>query len=326
MRLARTLLACTGLVTAAACSSSSSSATHAAPLKLPGPDRAYAVAAPPDTSTGGGAVLKPPDCSPESLQTAATTRVAADGVLGLVTLHGKGCAIETDPSTIRLVDASGKALPVALSGGNPTNPAGSKRPDIAQYAGDVVMGFAWTGSYCGPATVSVRVTVLFRNVLVPLHGPAPTCRKGGASTLVRGVLKEPGEAVEPAPLAWKSLRARIVLPATMGQGSIALVVVLTNSGKAPVSLADPCPDYLTTTSLAHGPYGRQAISVYGGGGDLCSHALVVKPGNPLTLNLGTLAFPAFSDLPRTPTVPGDPVTVTWSMAGVPEASATSHIR
>ena len=68
------------------------------------------------------------------------------------------------------------------------------------------------------------------------------------------------------------------------------------------------------------------LPVYGGGGDLCSRPLVVKPGVPLTLKLGLLDFPAFSDLPRTKVVRGDPVTVTWSMAGVPEATATTHIR
>jgi len=247
-------------------------------------------------------------------------------VLGLITLHRTGCTIETDPATVRLVDRNGHVLSVPRSSGNLTDPAGSKRPDIAEYAGNVVMGFAWTGSYCGPAAASVRVTVLSGSVLIPLQGPVPSCGEGSTGSLVPGVLKEPGLAVEPAPVAWRVLRARIVLPATTGEGPIPLVVVLTNSGKEPVSMADPCPDYLTTTSLAHGAEGHQAISVYGGGGDLCSRALIVKPAAPLTLKLGVLAFPAFSDLPRTPTVRGDPVTVTWSMAGVPEATATAHIR
>jgi hypothetical protein len=307
----------------AACSSSS---PRPIVVPLPGPDRAYAVAAPPDTSTGGGAVPKPPDCAPQSVRGSATTRVAADGVLGLLTLHATGCAIETDASTIRLAGRDGALLPVTISKGNPTNPAGSKRPDIAEYAGNVLIGFAWTGSYCGPPATGVRVTILNRTVIAPLHGPAPACRKGKSSALVPGVLKEPGQAVEPAPLAWQALRARIVLPATTGQQPIPLVVVLTNSGRLRVTLADPCADYITTTSLAHGPYGRQAVSQYGGGGDLCGRPRVVKPGIPLTLKLGLLDFPAFSDLPRTPVVAGDPVTVTWSMAGVPEATATTHIR
>jgi hypothetical protein len=323
MRVARILLASTAVIAAAACSSSSS---HPVAVPLPGPDRAYAVAAPPDTSSGGAAVQKPADCPPNALQTSATTRVSANGVLGLVMLRGNGCTIETDPATIRLVGRDGHVLPVPLSRGNLTNPAGSKRPDIAEYGGNVVMGFAWTGSYCGMAATSVRVTVLTRDVVVPLRGPVPTCRKGVASALVPGVLKEPGQAVEPAPVAWRALRARVVLPSTMGQGPIPLVVVLTTSGKVPVSFADPCPDYLATTSLAHGPDGHQAISVYGGGGDLCGRALVVQPGGGLTLKLGTLAFPAFSDLPRTPVLPGDPVTLTWTIAGVPMATATSPIR
>jgi len=314
------------LALAAGLAACSSSAPHSTPLPLPEPDRAYAVAAPPDTSTGGGAVLKPPDCAPALVHGTAVTRIAADGVLGLVTLHATGCAIETDPSTIRLVGPDGKLLDIPVSAGNLTNPAGSKRPDIAQYAGRLVMGFAWTGSYCGPPATSVRVTVLFRNVLVPLHGPSPACRKeASSSTLVPGVLKEPGEAVEPAPIAWRALRARLVLPATTGEGPPPLVVVLTNSGKAPVSLAEPCPDYITTTSVAAGR-GHGNVSVYGGGGDLCTHSLIVKPGTPLTLKLGTLPFPAFSDLPRTKLVSGDPITVTWSMAGVAEATATAHIR
>jgi hypothetical protein len=324
MRLARILVAGAAFAAVVACSSS---ATRPVTVALPGPDRAYAVAAPPDTSTGGGAVPKPPDCAPNApLQTSATTRVAAGGVVGLVTLRASGCALEVDASSIRLVGRGGEALPVVLSHGNPVNPAGSKRPDIAQYAGNVLMGFAWSGSYCGQQAISVRVTIVSRKVLIPFQGPVPSCRKGVSGTLVPGVLKEPGQAVEPAPVAWGALRARVVLPAATGQAPIPLVVVITNAGKVPVSLADPCPDYLTTTSLAHGKAGHQAISVYGGGGDLCGHPLVVKPGVPLTLKLGTLAFPAFSDLPRTPTLPGDPVTVTWSMAGVPEASATTHIR
>jgi hypothetical protein len=254
-----------------------------------------------------------------------TTRASGDGVLGLITLRGKGCTIETEPATIRLLGAGGQVLPIHRSAGNPTNPAGSKRPDIAEYSGNVLMGFAWTGSYCGPSATSVQVSVATYTLRIPLRGAVPSCQKGQGSQgseLIPGVLKQAGAAVEPAPVAWGALRARVVLPATVGQAPIPLEVVLTNSSKNAVSLADPCPDYLTTASLSAGG----AVSVYGGGGDLCGRALVVKPGVALVLKLGTLQFPAFSDLPRTKVTPGDPVEVTWEIAGVPMATATALIR
>ena len=253
---------------------------------------------------------------------AVATHTSADGVVGVISLTHPGCTIEVEPTSLRLLTAAGQLLPIGLSAGNPVNPAGSKRPDVAEYSGRVRLGFAWSGTYCGGAGPQLQVRVNGHAVRAVLGGPLPGCRSPGASTVTPGVIAQPGAPVGPAPQAWRALRARVILPATVDQGPVPLKVVFTNSGRQPVSLADPCPVYNGAVQVSAGGF----ASLHGLGGDLCARALTVQPGRPLTLDLGTVAFPAFSDTPRTIVRRGDRVQLTWQMAGVATTTATAVIR
>ncbi len=290
----------------------------ATPVQLQ-PDREYAVGAP-YVGASGPAAPPPKPCS-EALATAtATTRASVEGVAGLITLNAKtGCGLVPDPSSLGLVNAQQRPLGVPLSKGNTTNPT-YLRSEFAEAAGHVRVGFAWSGSYCGPPAKWIALTVNGDNaVLVALDGPAPACHPGGTSVLIPGSVGAPDDAVVPPPLSWKALTESVVLPTTVAAGPIPLVVVLSNHGKTAVSLASPCPQVVARTEVG-------GASVGGPLQDLCSRPLTVEPGKELTLALGALDFPTASTFPQLNVASGEPVTVTFSIAGIPPATATTHIR
>jgi hypothetical protein len=289
------------------------------------PDREYAVGVPFIGGTGGPALgPRPAVCRANVLHATATTRPSGEGVVGLITITARSCSLPVDVSSLGLVGAGDRPLQVHASKGNTTN-LPYLRSGFAEQDGTVRVGFAWSGSYCGPVAKSVAVNVGGNDALIiALTGPSPSCRPGAAaSVLIPGVVGGLDDAVEPPPVSWHSLTAKVLLPKTVLQVPIPLTVVLTNTGRTPVSLSSPCAKYVTTVKLAVG-----AISTEIGGsfGDLCGSSFTVLPGRPVTLTLPGLEFPTFSDTPRTRVSSGDPVTVTWAIAGVPPATATTHVR
>ena len=292
----------------------------AAPPQLP--DRNFSVAAPPPPVVGpvaiGGGMWPYPECPAASLKASLTTRTAADGILGLLRVWGVKCSVQVDENRLRLLDASGRVLPVSESRGNPLNQPTFYGPGAG---GDVRMGFAWTGSYCGPRPSSVRILVVGHPVVIPFTGPTPACDKKSTSRLIEGSLGVPGEPVMPAPVAWQSLTARVVLPKTLSRAPVPLTIEFVNHGKQEISLAVPCPAYRvilsTNTTGSNFAMSSQGQST----GDLCGRPITITPGKPQTVSLGTLDFPLAS------AKTGDRVTVTWYMAGIESVpSATATIR
>jgi hypothetical protein len=130
----------------------------------------------------------------------------------VISIAGTHCSPSVDVTRIRLLGADGRVLAVPPGLADMTNPAESLRPDLAEDSGAVWVGFAWTGSYCGPPARSVEIPALPAVIRVPLSGTSPACRKASTSQLIPGVVDRPNSPVEPAPRAWSSLRARLVLP------------------------------------------------------------------------------------------------------------------
>ncbi len=263
-------------------------------------------------------------CRASLVTSSAQTRAAADGVLGVVTLVGRACSLHVNPGGIRLLDAADRRVPVQTPPRSPVNPAFSLRPDISEGNGSVRVGFAWTGSFCGRSPVTVQIPALPAAVRVVVHGPVPACVPGRPGYLIPGVVAGPGEAVEPAPAAWASLRARLVIPATVPEGPIPMKVVLTDIGTADVSLSAPCPSYLaslTYPTVAGRGFGGGGTALVATFGDLCTHPLVVHPGQPLTI-----AIPAIHYTPEGPWQVGATLSARWAIAGVPTATSNAVIR
>ena len=265
-----------------------STAPAAPPLQ---PDRDFSVAAPPAPVVGPigtGGMWPNPACPTASLKSSLKTRTGPDGVLGLIRVWGVKCSVQVDENRLRLLDAKGDVLPVAESRGNPVNQPGFYGPGAG---GDVRMGFAWTGSYCGPRPAGVRILVAGHPVVIPFTGPTPACNKKSTSRLVEGSLGVPGEAVMPAPAAWQSLTARVVLPDTLSRAPVPLTVEFTNHGKQDISLAVPCPAYRvilsTNTTGSNVAMSSQGQST----GDLCGRPITVTPRKAADRLLGHGRFP-----------------------------------
>ncbi len=281
------------------------------------PDKDYAAGTPFDAGVSGPAPASNPPCKPAALRLSATTTQAVDGVLGLIDITGDHCKLTVDPKTITLIEGSGKPVGVARSAGNPQNPASAIRPDLALASGSVHVGFAWTGSYCGPAPTAVRITILGRPRDVPLSGPTPPCRKGAGGVVVPGVVAGLDVPVEPAPLSWQDLRVRLDVPSSMKMSDLRFTVVMTNAGKEAVSLAAPCPGYRVSFSAGALPLGGS--SVWQESGDLCARPLTVPAGGSLRIPIQV----ARSDL-------GEPgpegvMDVGWEMAGIAEPGTVSTV-
>jgi hypothetical protein len=172
----------------------------------------------------------------------------------------------------------------------------------------------------------VEIPALPAVVRIPLSGASPTCRKVSTSRLVPGVVDYPNAPVEPAPRAWSSLRARLVLPKVVRPGAIPASVVLTNSADVAVSLAAPCPTVtaavtmpLVPTQGYGGDFGQDGVD----GGDLCRSAVVVPAKGSVTVALPSLVTPPQD--PRNPWKKGGTLTADWAIAGVPTAHAIATI-
>lgn len=293
----------------------------------PAPDRGFAVAAPViDPPAGPGPGQRQPGCTAKDLTTSARLAPAVDGVLGVISIAGTHCSPSVDVTRIRLLGADGRVLAVPPGVADMTNPAESLRPDLAEDTGAVRVGFAWTGSYCGAPARSVEIPALPAVVRIPLSGASPACRKVSSSRLIPGVVDFPNAPVEPAPRAWSSLRARLVLPKVVRPGAIPASVVLTNFADRAVSMAAPCPTVTAAVTMPLVPSGG-----YGGnfgqdgavGGDLCRTPIVVPAKGSVTVALPNLVTPPEDS--RNPWRKGGTLSVDWAIAGLPTVHATATI-
>ena len=152
------------------------------------PDADYAVALSGDALLRGEAGPHQLPCRIGDIRRSATTLAVADGVVGLITIRGRGCSLDISPIRLRLLGANGAPLAVGRSAGNPVNAAFSVRPDIAEGFGSVRVGFAWSGSdiHCGPPPASVEIQLYDQPFVIPLTGPAPRCVIGLTSALIPG--------------------------------------------------------------------------------------------------------------------------------------------
>jgi hypothetical protein len=264
-----------------------------------------------------------PTCTAANVHSSAALRSVpagnAHGTAGVLTLQATGCILRVDGYVIRLLDASGHDLDVPIR----TPPMRSAARPIVSEAR---LGFLWSGRYCGPRPAFVEVTVpgrpLALRIPIPAATPIPGCTGSEGSHLALGDAV-PSGSVMPVPDDWRSLQARLVLPATVQQGEVPLVVVLSTSSAAGVSLAGICPSYAVTASIhteytpVHNSFGYQT----GGTGDLCSKRVVVRPGKPVTLTLGTVP----TDTQGATWWPGSALRVEWAMPGVPIATGSATV-
>jgi hypothetical protein len=291
------------------------SAQPAKPAPVLEPDRRFAVQAPIISYGGRGAprlTPPPPLCGSTALRATANTRTASDGVVGVITLSGRDCRVDANPASLLLVDSAGKRVPV------PTAKHAQTRTDFyAEDSGSVRVGFAWTGSYCGTATAAVELTVLGKPLRLPLDGPLPSCHGQTGGELVPGSELGPPGAVVPPPATWRVLKADLLLPTSSSNGPVPLTVVLTNTGKSAVSLASPCPTWVAELQIANGLIATGNSSA----GDLCTRALIVRPGQPLRLTLGSMPLnsPGMQ-------LTGARVTLSWAISGVATATASTRIK
>ena len=303
-----------------------SACTHpVTPLPPAAPDPVYAVGYPYDYSSGGPGAFQGRRCAVAGIAAQAVTVKAADGVLGRIALSEPGCQLDPDLATLRLLDAAGRPLPVPPGKGDETNGPTGAYARFPQSEGRVRIGFAWTGSYCGPAAAAVELRVNGAWVRALLDGVQPACAGARTSALVPGVIGRPGEPLSPVPASWRTLRARVIIAARQSGPVIPVSVELTTTGTRTVSLTSPCPSYTGYSQLGDFKSSKSVAQV-GAGGLLCDRSYVIRPGTPLRITLRPYTFPTFSDNPRTPVVSGDPISVTFNMAGLEPATAHAKVR
>lgn len=323
------VLAAGALVTPLALLRAGGESPPVAPLTAPSPpEPAEFGAAPPLLARPSGGVPKQqPFCQARDVQGDARLLPSRYGVLGAVRLRGDKCSLRADPASVTLLDRGGRPLDVPVRSEPSPNPGELIRPDKAQAAGDVAVGFTWRGSWCGPAVAQLRlaavagVTGARALVTVPVTGPSPACMAGEASSgyIVPGLVGHPGSPVQPAPPAWAALRATIRLPAfARGDQPVSYRVLLQNTGNRPVTLS-PCPHYSRVVA------GRVQASTHGAAGDLIAGDGGMLPCGRLLPPGGSLQVPLVLDASHGPFAPGV-VRVEWAMAGVPTARGSLRIR
>jgi hypothetical protein len=259
-----------------------------------------------------------PACRPAQVHTTAQLRATAGGVVGVVTAIGRTCHFPARMAAVALV-GSGATLPVPLTP-NPdrVNPA----TDIAAPAlavGRVSLGFSWTGSWCGTRADAVRVSYGRRSLDVALTGPQPACTGRSTAELIQGAVGDIGDAVQSAPPAWRALHASLtVRPNSHGAVLSGLRVTLTNSSVHSIALA-PVPSYIigVQDDLGDGTAAEVQTPL-----PYPASKLVVPAGGTLILKLPNTSYAADRRTFRT----GFPITVTFAIAGVPNATARTTVR
>lgn len=269
--------------------------------------------------------MQQPYCRAADVVGSAELLASPYGALGIVRLRGDKCSLEVDPGSITLLDSAGRPLAVPVRDEANRNPGRVIRPDVAQAAGEVTVGFAWRGSWCGSPADRLRLVAVAKParartvVTVPLKGRSPACAEPGRAPgyLVPGLVGRPDSPVQPPPPAWAALRATVELPRTAGGDEpVSYHVVLQNTGDRPVTLS-PCPDYSTLIagSVLASSHGAAGGLVATEGGKLpCGR--VLPPGGSLQVVLASSYGPYAKGV----------VHIEWAMAGVPTATGQVRIR
>lgn len=300
----------------------------AAPSLSPGNlawDSSFRVApAPLSVGSGGPAPAPAVPCHGADVVAAARTRRSPDGVLGVVRLTGRHCALHLALDRVRLLDASHRALDVQMRAEVvAVNAPANRRPDLALAAGAAAWGFRWRGSWCGARATAIELPLSGSTAspfTIPLVGPSPVCGGAARAVLVPGVVGSPTEPVLPPPAAWSRLRAVLHLAGTTSAREVrGAEITLVNSFGDDVALA-PCADYASTTSVTT----SRSLAYASGVAHLpCPARPAAVPAHgSLTYRLAPLELP-FDGIVRPP--PGDAVRVQVAIAGIPTASATTVV-
>jgi len=260
-----------------------------------------------------------PVCRRDRIRTTGTLRATPNGVIGVVTAIGGTCHFPITMTPLALVSDGHAVAAIPLAGDlDQVNPA----TDIAAPAlavGRVALGFSWTGSWCGPAVDAVRLRYGRGTLDVPLHGPQAACRGRSASTLVAGAIGDIGEPVQSAPAAWRALRVTLRVRHNSPDAELTgLRATFTNSSPRPVAL-QPTPTYLIGV---HDRLGDGATAEVVQPLPFPAQRLVVPAGGSLILHLPDTSYAADRRNFRT----GYPITVTFAIAGVPDATAQTVVR
>ena len=285
--------------------------------------------APPPGQVIGPALMRRAACMPGQIRAIAATRRTGGGVLGVIRLVGavvsrkdgvaERCALPITRGPSALIGADGRHLRVPLSAGDPTNPPGNPRPDVALTEGKAIWGFAWLGSWCGAPARAIALPLHHAGqaslLRISLRGPQPGCAPAAEpSRLIDGIAGAPGEPVQPPRPDYSSLRLTGQIEPGTNHWQIAPIdLTLRTIGNAPVTL-DPCPGY-AGRDWATARSGGFSDSLGPGYLPCTTHAAVIRPGHPLHWTI-----PAISLLqtPGTGAIPGSTVYVGLGIAGVPQ--------
>lgn len=253
---------------------------------------------------------------------------------GVIRLLGDHCSLHVMNGPTALLGDKGKALSVPLQARSAQDFAGDPRPDLPLAAGDVLWGFTWAGSWCGPRAGFVLVPLVdeytvthksYGSVRARVRGDQLPCTAGSHATLTQGYggddavggeFSAGAEAVLPAPSAWRDLRATVALPTSVGATQVpAYVLTLSNPTGRPVTLL-PCPDYGFEVDAGNS-------SMADNNGPLpCSGSMSIPSRGSLSFTLSAITI---GEGQPHPYMKGTRVSVRVAIGGVPTATARSHI-
>ena len=237
------------------------------------------------------------------------------------------CTLPVARGPSALIGTGGQHLKVSLSRGDRTSRPANPFPDIALNNGNAIWGFAWLGSWCGPAARAIEIPLRHASqasLRVPLRGPQPACDPAtGPSVLIDGIAGAPGEPVQPPRPEYSSLRLTgQIEPGTTSNQLAPIRLTLRTVGSTPVTL-DPCPAY------AGRDYGTARSGGFSGpisSGYLpcTSHAAVIRPGHPLHWTIPASSFQQSG--PGSGAIRGSTVYVQLGIAGVSPLHLKTTVR
>jgi hypothetical protein len=275
---------------------------------------AFQVGDPPMTVIGG-LPNQDPTCQPDQVTGSGTFQRTADGVAAVVDLSSTAeCVLLLGSDGPRLLAADGTTLPVQdRPDPDKTNPATYNAAWVQGPRRS--LGFAWNGSWCGPAPQTVMIALQRGAVTVPVNGPSPVCNQTSDSRIIVGSQDYRQGPVQPAPPRWRYLTARLSAPASVSGPDIhGMTVTLVNSSAADVPL-NPRPRYCIGVRDRHGD------------GTQCERLRPLFHGNA-TLQVPansalTLPLPTQSIREDWQNLKGKAITLTFTMTGVPNSTTTT---
>jgi hypothetical protein len=282
------------------------------------PARPFQVAGPPFTVIGGvGARTK--DCRAGPVKAFARFQPTTGGMSGVLVVRGHHhCNLGYGIRHVVLLDRRGRPVGVPTRP-NPDqmNQATNPRPDLWFSAGEVSLGLSWRGSWCGRNPVTVAFDLSTGAHRAPIMGLRPRlpCTGESHAVLIPGAYGRPGSPVQGAPPDWRFLRARLTVPGNSTDGLLRdMVVRFTNRSDTAIRL-DPPPNYIIGVRA---PTGEGTEAEFTKPLPLDGDDLVPARSN-LDVPLPTADYgpdwPAFKL--------NQVITVTFSIAGVPSATATT---